>query len=58
MTIPRDRGAIINSINEMFSAADNFEKILLPELDACFEITPDWFEPEDYYEKEFGGYHY
>ncbi len=56
--IPRDRGAVITRVNEAFSVIDVFEKTLLPELDSCFGITPDWFEPSDYFEKEYGGFHY
>ncbi len=58
MDIPRDRGAIINRISEVFSVIDIFEKTLLPELDSCFDITPNWFAPSDYFEKEYGGFHY
>ena len=58
MYIPRNQDAVIARLNEVFSAVDLFERTLLHELDSCFECTPDWFVPSDYFEKEYGGYHY
>ena len=56
--IPRNEGAIIARLHELFSAYDKFENDLLNELDSCFEVTPDWFVPSDFFDKEYGGYHY
>ena len=58
VTVPRNRGAIIARLHELFSAYDEFKNDLLNELDSCFEVTPDWFVPSDYFDKEYGGYHY
>ena len=58
LEIPRNREAIILRLNETFEAIREFEENYLDDLDACFEENPDWFEPSDFFEKEFGGYHY
>ncbi len=58
MDIPRNRAAVIDRIHEAFSVLDMFEKTLLPELDQCFDITPSWFAPSDFFEQEYGGFHY
>ena len=58
LDIPRNRKAIILRLNETFEAIREFEEYYLDDLDACFEENPDWFEPSDYFVKEFGGYHY
>ena len=59
MEIPSQNKGVINAhLKDAFAAIGEFEKTFLPELDNCFDTTPDWFFPSDYFEKERGGYHY
>ena len=59
MEIPSQNKGVINAhLKDAFAAIGEFEKTFLPELDNCFDTTPDWFFPSEYFEKERGGYHY
>ena len=58
MDIPRNRGAILARWQEVLAVIGEFEKTHLPALDLCYAVTPDWFVPSAYWDKEYGGYHY